>query len=791
MNSNNGTHFIHQTTKAALVTAVALALLLPSSLAGAASSSAAAATTVTSEDVKITAETGVEVAADPSKVKFSKEQAIAKLRELFPALNDATVSRVELGSNNSYPPSPNQMVWNVQWQYDLGNSGYGFNSEVDAVTGDLINTYISFPRKGNETYYPPKITREEALEKAKAFISKAAGSIKSTDLKLEEGDLYSYNNTPLFGPVQYGFSFSVLKNGIPSQVNNLVVSVDGDGTVTQFSKPSGGLEYPSAQPKITQAQAEKSVKDHFDVRLYYVPVYENGAVTRWVLGWRPTEQALYSLDAHTGKRLDQEGAEAPSAPVTYVDVPQGKEIFQSRSESTEITAEQAAKQAEKVGYIPAGRKLASQTLSNVYTESSRKVWMLSWEEGTRSMGTPPQQSYAQVDAATGQILNFQSEQYNFDGKSKVNPAPAGAKKLTAAEAKAKAVALVNSLYPKASSVLKQIDYGDNWSLLPDGSGYRYQFILLHNEIPVSNSNVSVNLDVYGRLQSYNANINQNIGSIKQAPEAKVTKQEALEAYAKQFQVKLQYKQIGGYMVNSSYTEPKVKLVYDFAPVEAKNNFEVLDAVTGKWSYIYGSAGNSAGAVEASDIKGHAAEQALAELVKYGVLVPGEDGKVNPDQEITTGEWITLIAKAANPNYAGYNSVNNERKAVAGVSSDSPDYEAVSFAASSGWISSDTVLQTESKLSREQLAVLLTSFVKYNKFAAYLDKDPGVSQFSDAASISNKGAVAVAVKLGLLQDDNGKFNPQQNVTRGTAASVIMKLVELQGKTDQVMGSNPQY
>lgn len=93
---------------------------------------------------------------------------------------------------------------------------------------------------------------------------------------------------------------------------------------------------------------------------------------------------------------------------------------------------------------------------------------------------------------------------------------------------------------------------------------------------------------------------------------------------------------------------------------------------------------------------------------------------------------------------------------------------------------------QSKLTREQLAVHLANFLKYNKLTAYLDKDVTVSQFSDSSAINNKGAVALVVKLGLLKDDNGKFNPQQNVTKALAASVIMKLVELQGKTDQIIG-----
>lgn len=96
------------------------------------------------------------------------------------------------------------------------------------------------------------------------------------------------------------------------------------------------------------------------------------------------------------------------------------------------------------------------------------------------------------------------------------------------------------------------------------------------------------------------------------------------------------------------------------------------------------------------------------------------------------------------------------------------------------------LQPESKLSREQLAVLLASFLKYDKLSAFLGNDSVITGFSDNAAIQDKGAVALAVKLGLLQGENGKFNPQQIVTKAQAANVIMKLVELQGRTDQVIG-----
>lgn len=160
------------------------------------------------------------------------------------------------------------MIWNIQWQIQEGSMGYGFSSEVDAISGDIISTYISYPRENNESYYPPKISQPQALEIAKAFVAKAATSVKSSDLQLNENAGYNYFSNTLFGPVQYSYYFSVMKNGLPSGSDNINIAVDGNGNVIQFSKFSQGLEYPSAQPKITLEQAQKQFAEQFDVGLF-------------------------------------------------------------------------------------------------------------------------------------------------------------------------------------------------------------------------------------------------------------------------------------------------------------------------------------------------------------------------------------------------------------------------------------------------------------------------------------------------------------------------------------------
>ena len=783
---NDRNQFIHQTAKAAVITTVALALTLPGGLASAADASYS--TNVTAVQAPSVMVEGQASTADTAKAKVTQEQAVAKLRALFPVLKDANVSNAQIGTGNSYPVNPNRLVWNIQWNYQVGSSGYGFTSEVDAITGDLISTYLYFPVVQANNYYPPKLSRTEALEKAKSFIAAAAPSLKSSQLEMEENTFV--NESALFGPVQYSFSFKVLINGLPSNSESVQVTVDGSGNIIQFNKSYFGQTYPSAKPAVTEEQAEKKFTEGFDIGLYYTPVYKKGVVDSWVVGWKAQEEALYTIDAQTGKRLDSEGKDAGSTPIAYEAIPAGKDVFQPVSTGKELTADEAVKRVQQVATIPENRKLDWQTLNSNYQNGKQKVWSLAWGDTTgAAFSGMPGRTYAEVNAVTGEVLQFQAEQYSYMASSKAQQAtavPAGTKKLSQAEAKQQAISLINRLYSQAGSVLKLAEHGGTWSVLPDGKGYRYQFIRYYEDIPVSNSMITLELDSYGKLLTYMNYGYVDFSKINKQPAPVVTKAEALKKFLNTYTLKLQYSLLGGSYGINAYVEPKVKLVYAPQPADITKPYEVLNAQTGEWSSayeLYGQVNNSASAV---DVKGHAAEQQLTELLKYGVMAPDADGKINPDQEITVGEWLDYIAKASTPYYTQYSSSAAEHETLAGVTTDSPYYDAVSFGVTRNWLDKDAVIKPEEKISREELAVLLSSFLKYSKLTAFLGNDSTLSSFSDSSAISNKGAVALVVRLGLMQGENGKFNPQQHVTKAQAASIIMKLVELQGKTDQVIG-----
>ncbi len=788
---NGNTRSYYRISKVALVSAITCSVLLPQGLVFADSGGSSTSVKVTSDRLKLAIASGEipmpeSVTPDPTKAKFTKEQAITKVKSLFPILKDATPSSVSLGNNHSFPAPDNQMVWDIQWNYQMGNTSNGFNSSVDAMTGDLISTYISFPIDEKVAYYPPKFSKEQALKEATAFITKAATSISVKDLQLED-NVNNIENRTLFGPIQYSFTFTTLKNGIPSQSDAISVTVDANGNIVQFNKPLDILEYPSSKATISQSEADKQFTADLDVGLYYIPIIKNGPTTDWVLGYRPLEYSIYSIDALTGKRISYEGTAISNSPVTYSEVPSTKNKFKPRVVQDQLTAKEAAKLVQEVAMIPKDRTLLNTNLHPNYTNPKQQSWNLNWGDNT---GNAPQsilseQSSAEIDANTGEILQFRVDSFRTTTSTKDVAIPSGLSKLSKESAKQRAIDLINRLYPNASSELKIINHEDAWNFLAESNQYRYEFQRFYKGTPVSET-LTISFDIYGRLQSYYANRSTGLEKLKDTPVLKVTKAEALEIYRKQYTtMKLQYSRFGGInYVDYTNSKAEMRLVYTPTPIDITKSYQVIDAVSGNWVSPYEISGQLGSRITPTDIKGHLAEKALTTLVEYGVLTPDATGILKPDAVITESDWLSMIVKSIAPYYESYN--NLERKSVAGVNPEDPIYNIVNYAVERAWIKNDTTFQAKKELTREQLAVLLTSVVKYNKLSTYLSKDATVNQFSDTKDIINKGAVATVIHLGLMEGENGKFNPQQKVTKAQAASVIMKLVEIQGKTDQTIG-----
>lgn len=722
---------------------------------------------------------------DPSLVKVTQEEAVEKVKSLFPVLKNtqSQLSSIELGVNNSYPAPRNQMVWTMNWSYSQKNVTYGFSTSVDAITGDLIQGYIHNIYQDDE-FYPPKLDREEALKKAKQFIVKAVPSIELNDLHLNQTG--SNFDDSLFGPMKYGFTFDVYKNGIPTDAQYIRLSLSSNGDLLEFSRPSDHFYYPSASPKISLEEAKKKQEGKLNVQLKYVPVFGSNKINNWILAWGlDRNTALNSIDATSGRSLDNEGAVISDQGITYTSLDKGKTVFQPRQSSVELTGEEAANIVEKMLRVPEDRTLITQSILNDYWNKDRKVWSLTWQSPDQtSLGALPDRTTAEVDVLTGEIINYYYQEFPTIGLG-VAALDSNKKDTTAQlseEAlKNKAMDWIQLLYNDASTNLKLVNR-NSLHLTKNEKEFTYSFERFYNDIVVEGNAASLVLDSEGNVISYNAN-RYNLSKMSKTPKIKITKEKAQEIYSSLVQQQLQYKNFGSQIVNGTYSEPDIRLVYTTEFKDKQKNNTVLDAITGQWTKVYEDLSeHQEDLTQVSDIKGHWAEKQLKVLLSYNLL-DIKDGKVQPNEVLTQGQWLSIIAKAVNPYYQSYgSSINNQDQEIAGVSPEHESYALASFALERQWISDKEVLKLNEALTREQLAVQLSSILKYNKIAKFMEKDATVAQLRDVSQIKHRGEVALVMKLGLLKPTNGRFNGKDKVTRAEAAAVIMRMVELQGKID---------
>ncbi len=223
--------------------------------------------------------------------------------------------------------------------------------------------------------------------------------------------------------------------------------------------------------------------------------------------------------------------------------------------------------------------------------------------------------------------------------------------------------------------------------------------------------------------------------------------------------------------------------------EQLGTMNVLDALDGKWKTVYGLDAQDQASAAVNDIAGHANQAALEQMLHHGVLVPDEKGKVNPDAKLTRGEWTDMLARALQPDYVTYNDYPGT-DLFRDVKADSPYQSAIGVLVSQGWLTPDKTqdFQPNAELNRDELAHLLMGVLNYDKLASYYNSTVDLPGIADAASITHKGDAALAIKLGLLPAVNGSFLPQQTVTKADASAVLVRLADLQGKTDTFMNWN---
>ncbi|MGM1047476.1 MAG: YcdB/YcdC domain-containing protein [Bacillota bacterium] len=716
----------------------------------------------------------------PDGAKISSKQAEETIKKLFPLLKKAKVTNAEFSEQNI--ASSGIKVWDIQFSYQRGNTNTGFNASVNAVTGDIVSVYL--PRNlllmaGGET--GPELSREEASQKALEWIKQ---NIKSVNVSnLTENSLYLGMTKSLFSPTTYDFYYNMSIDGIPSDADQISMSVDQQGRVTSFNRQQFTAKIPSAKAKISAKEARKLYEESFTVELSYIPTSVNGAPKGpYFLGYVPKTESSLVIDANTGSKLDYSGELLKPDQFKLTEITAGSDVFKPTLKPL-TNGNDAVKWVESHINIPKGYKSESKRLGQRWNDKESKVWNISWKGSDSPYGGD--QIMAEVDATTGKIYSY--NHYPFRKGIEVKQNKPAASSISKNEAEQMAFNTIAKLVPNAAKEWKLTNVVE-----PDKNeafqSYQFSFNRYAGGISILNESISISIGTEGLLSHFT---NYSYVDFSDLPNSKpvVSVEQAKAQFLKETDLKLKFAQYGGYTSGNESVQFTTKLVY--SPVRKDNMGQYygiglpLDAITGKWHEMVPAEYSSKDIIPAKDTKGHKSQTALDKMVQYRVMIPDADGKVLPDQEITTGEWYQFVARALNPSIDQYYEDSSEPYGT--LLPASPYYKAIQTLIPQSWLPYEPAVtfSVDQKLTRDELALMLTQMLKYEKLGLSFTKDDEIPGVSDSSSVMNRGAAIISMKLGLLPAVDGKFMPGRVVTRAEAAEVLLRLSEMVGKSDSFL------
>ncbi|MCK6152843.1 hypothetical protein KZX62_26805 [Paenibacillus silvae] len=732
----------------------------------------------------------------PEGAKISSRQAADNILKLFPMLKKATISFAKFDSPNSYPP-PDYKAWDIGFQITQGNHSMSFSASVHAGTGEVLSVHLPSEWLENQLEASDvRLTKEEAEKTALELLYKAIPGLEA-DEYVNLSELYSpTEQEALFGHKQYQFGYQLKHDGILSEAEKVYISVDERGQATAYSRTTTSAKYPSSQPMASEQKAREVFEKEFEVELAYISKnrFSSKPGQPYVLGYLPKGSSMGPINANTLERIDsltgkaeKKSNEAQNKKVT------GTASAFTAASGSRLNVQQAAERVAAHFEIPKDYKLDHSQLSKgYYGSTSNQVWSLSWSNRNANISYMFMRDIsAQVDAVTGQIYSYTLMQRVGPEMGQEKPDQEKQhKELTAQQAEKLAMNTIISVVPNAKEQfqLNRVIETDN------ARTFLFQRYL--NGIQVQDDTVQVQVMNDGAITELYTHIAATSEQLPASTKPEISQEQAKQLYLQKYTLTLNYAQYGGYSLGRSEPVPfGINLAYvpasDMKSIYNLN--EMLDANTGDWFFMYGGAGSTPQA-EPTDIAGHVAESALQSMVKHRVLLPDEQGRVFPDRVITRGDWFNYLARAINPDMDMYYNSDSNDKLFADVTIDSPYYKSVKMLMDQRWLGgadAEKKLKPEEEMNREELAELLVRILRYEKLAGFYALPSDLPNIADAGAISNKGAVALSLKLGLLPSIEGRFMPARKVTVAEAAQVLERLAKLQGKTDHFMSGSRLY
>ena len=681
----------------------------------------------------------------------TKSDLMKRFRELFPnEFTDVAEKDFRMGTGYSHPKDTTvrhelSFSKNIDNQYVYGSFTFvGETLELEQFHYQPVNS--------KDVLFPAKYSKEEAQKFADEFIERFDNS---GEYEIVPNEYNYYSSSILTNPIQYSFTYTKKKSGVPISDQSISIGVLGDGTVTSYYKlqnVTGDFTYDDSSKKQSESVVANRVRDALKAQLAYQidTDYTTGDYTVKLV-YQPNSEVTSGVHALTGEWLTTEGLS--SAVSNQKITPIVTEPLAAKQPN--LTAEQAQAMAQKLlATDQKDVKLTIESIEETTTETGKVVYNIHYMYNYRNGGTGTNLT---IDKATGEVINYSDIKNNLEVQEDDSTTEV---ELTQQQALEKAIAYVKEYVP---SYAHQYALPLNDVLYDDyNDSYYFTFPRIVNGLTVMGDQISVNVDAKtGDLLSLYVNAYDNV----EWPAATdiLTQQEATKLLKNQLKLKLQY-------VNHPKVEGEQHYSLVYQPIFKESSYAVVDAKTGEWLNGYGMVNSDKPTIEHPT----AAEE-LNYLIHAGILEVDET--FNPDAPITKEEALKVLLKSVTYMYysSRYNEYETTNQSFTNITPDDALYPFVTQALRMGMLdASQGTFNATASLSNQELAKWLIGTLKLNKAAQH--SDIYQLNYSDASQVDKElsGYVALAYAMGLLEAENDQLKPKNEVTYAQLAQVTIRL-----------------
>ena len=681
---------------------------------------------------------------------YDKEltNAISTAKSLFDISDDYDNFTYNIRTQND------KTTFDLNWN-DRKNKLGSVSVTIDPK-GRVINYYTYRPYDSRDQKKLPDISKSDARKIADSFVRKVAPGI------WDNLEFWPSNNQPNIGDRNYVLRYIRIENGIKFPENNVYVNVNGNtGQVESFrSNWYDDLVFPDPAGTISLENAQQQFKEKLGLKLLFQLGYSDQDPEPYLVYANVYNNSF--IDAKSGQ-IVRNGNRGYYAEESRNMAARGEGDLGSMNKALSPEELKAVQNAASMMEQSKAEETARKTFNiestynlnwvSLYTDWRNKdgyLWNMNFRREEKNSGSTKSYSIGvSIDAEDGSIISFnKSTPYDPDAQVKYN------------ESQSMEIAedFIKSLQPGkflevertawSQPIIRPITAEDQ----PRESRFNYTRKINGAYFRDDGFNITVD-NVTGTVTNYSFNwYNKPLPGTDKI----ISLNQAHKILNESIGIQMQYisenrtpddKYIAP---EGSSTKLTIRLVYGIKPEKPLN----IDAFTGSLLDNSGSLYTEDRVTVYTDIKGHYAERQIKVLTEYGIALPGE--QLNPSRITTQREFLYLLQKAVKPYF--------EIK----LTEDSKDDEALRNSLTQAGILKDGEWSPGSVIARQDAARFIIRALKYDNIA---DINKGIYKlpFKDADEIRPGlvGYIAIAYGLNIINGDQGKCNPNGDLTRADA------------------------